>query len=286
MPVFLPCLKCICRPPARPATVQRFGMQIFQNGTRDLQTIPTDLPVGPGLRAGARAMGLRSIFGEGVTRRFFRVVDREGRVSLPEVGPVLVAGKSLAEVQETVQRTLRTQFHDISADVSLARLRTIRIYVVGDVLRPGAYDVGSISTPLNALFAAGGPSSRGSMRMLKHFRGDTLVQDVDLYDLLLHGVRGDVRRLEKRRYRDGPLPSAPRSQSKGMVRRPAIYEIQDEKSLADVLALSGGLLPAATLRHIEVERLIAHEKQTMLSLDIPQERQCPICNGSAGKVSH
>jgi polysaccharide biosynthesis/export protein len=253
---------------ARPPAVERFGMQVFDNGTRDLQMIPMDLPVGPEYVLGPGDGVSVDLWG-GVSRRFYKVVDREGRLSLPEVGPVMVAGKSLAEVQESVQKTLRTQFRDVSADVSLARLRTIRVYVVGDVVKPGAYDIGSLSTPLNALFAAGGPTGRGSLRILKHYRGNQLVQDVDVYDLLLHGVKGDIQRLE-----NGDTVIVPTLGAEitieGMVRRPAIYEQKDEQSLADAIALAGGLLPSATLRHIEVQRTVAHEKQTMLSLDIPQ----------------
>ena len=254
---------------ARPPAVERFGMQIFENGTRDLQTIPMDLPVGPEYVLGPGDGVSVDLWG-GVSRRFYKVVDREGRISLPEVGPLLVAGKSLAEVQQSVQKTLRTQFRDVSADVSLSRLRTIRVYVVGDVVRPGAYDIGSLSTPLNALFAAGGPTGRGSLRILKHSRGNELVQDVDVYDLLLHGVRGDIRRLENGDTVMVP-PLGPEITIEGMVRRPAIYEQKDEKSLADAVALAGGLLPSATLRHIEVQRIVAHEKQTMLTLDVPSD---------------
>ena len=253
---------------ARPPAVERFGMQIFENGTRDLQMIPMDLPVGPDYVLGPGDGVSIDLWG-GVSRRFYRVVDREGRMSLPEVGPLLVAGKSLAQVQESVQKTLRTQFRDISADVSLSRLRTIRVYVVGDVLRPGAYDISSLSTPLNALFAAGGPTARGSLRILKHFRGNELVQDVDVYDLLLHGVKGGMERLESGDTVMVP-PLGPQITVEGMVRRPAIYEQKNEKSLADVIDLAGGLLPTATLDHIEVQRTIAHQKQTMLNLNVPQ----------------
>jgi protein involved in polysaccharide export with SLBB domain len=254
---------------ARPPAVERFGMQVFENGTRDLQTIPMDLPVGPEYVLGPGDGVSIDLWG-GVARRFYKVVDREGRISLPEVGPLMVAGKSLAAVQESVQKTLRTQFRDVSADVSLSRLRTIRVYVVGDVVRPSAYDIGSLSTPLNALFAAGGPTGRGSLRILKHYRGNQLVQDVDVYDLLLHGVKGDMQRLENG---DTVLvpPLGPEITIEGMVRRPAIYEQKDEKSLADAIALAGGLLPSATLRHIEVQRIVAYEKQTMLNLDVPQD---------------
>ena len=254
---------------ARPPEVERFGMEVFENGTRDLQMIPMDLPAGPDYVLGPGDAISIDLWG-GVSRRFPARVDREGRISLPEVGPVLVAGKSLADVQQLVQKTLRTQFQDVSADVSLARLRTIRIYVVGDVTRPGAYDVGSLSTPLNALFAAGGPTTRGSLRIVRHNRGNDLVQDVDLYDLLLHGVKGNIERLENGDTVMVP-PLGAEITIEGMVRRPAIYELKDEKSLADALALAGGLLPTAMLRHIEVQRLVAHQKQTMLDMEVPSD---------------
>ena len=137
---------------------------------------------------------------------------------------------------------------------------------------PGAYDVSSLSTPLNALFVAGGPTSRGSLRIVKHFRGNNLIQTVDLYDLLLHGVRSDIQRLENGDSVMAP-PIGPQVTIEGMVRRPAIYELTDEKNLSRVLELAGGLLPTATLRHIEVQRTISHQKQTMLSLDIPDLRR-------------
>lgn len=250
----------------RPPKPRRFGMQVFENGSRDSQVIPFDLPAGPDYVVGP-GDGLTINLWGGVSQRFSRTVDREGRVSLPEAGPVLVAGKSLAEVQESVQSRLRSQFRDVSADISLSRLRTIRVYVVGDVKYPGAYDVSSLSTPLNALFLAGGPTPQGSLREVVHSRGDQVVQRVDLYDLLLHGVRNNVRRLENG---DTVLvsPMGPQVTVDGMVRRPAIYELRGEKSLSDVLALAGGLLPTATLRHIEVQRVVAHEKRTMVSFEV------------------
>ena len=191
-------------------------------------------------------MGWRLTCGAAFRGGSICTVDREGRVSLPEVGPVEVSGKSLADVQQNVQQVLRTQFRDESVDVSLARLRTIRVYEVGDVANPGAYDISSLSTPLNALFAAGGPTTRGSLRIVKHYRGNQLVETVDLYDLLLHGVKANIQPLENG---DTVLvpPVGPQVTVEGMVRRPAIYELKDEKTLASVLELAGGLLPMATL---------------------------------------
>ena len=204
-------------------------------------------------------MGLAIDLWGGVSRKLYRTVDREGRVSIPEVGPLLVSGKSLAEVQQNLQQMVRTQFRDESADVSLARLRTIRVYEVGDVVSPGAYDISSLSSPLNALFVAGGPSPRGSLRIIKHYRNNQLVETVDMYDLLLHGVRAGMERLDNGDTILVP-PIGPQVTVEGMVRRPAIYELKDEKDLASVLELAGGLLPTAAIRQIEVQRLVAHDK--------------------------
>jgi protein involved in polysaccharide export with SLBB domain len=249
----------------RPA--ERFGSEIFRNTINQPDTIPMDLPVGPDYVVGTGDSLSIDVWGS-VTQRLVRLVDREGRIALPETGPVLVTGKNLGDVQLEVQRALRTAFRDVSADVSVSRLRTVRVYVVGEVAQPGAYDISSLSTPLNALFAAGGITGRGSLRSLRHFRGKQLVEQVDAYDLLLHGLRSDLKRLENGDTLLVP-PIGPQATVEGMVRRPAVYELLDETSLAEVLELAGGILPAAALRHIEVQRLEAHEKRTMLTLDLP-----------------
>ena len=252
--------------PEQTAKPQRFGLAVFRDTTASNQVIPMDLPVGPSYVLGPGDGMTIDLWGS-VSERLFRVVDRTGRVSLPEVGPVLVSGKTLGQVQRMVQQLLRTQFRNVSADVSITRLRTVRVYVVGDVEHPGAYDVSSLSTPLNAEFAAGGPTRIGSLRVLQHWREGKLLQTIDVYDLLLHGVTSDILPLSNGDTVRVPTVG-PQVTVEGMVRRPAIYELRNEKTLAGVIRLAGGILPAATLKHIEVQRLVAHEKKTMLSLNI------------------
>jgi len=251
---------------ARRRSFERFGLDIFRNDANDSDSIPMDLPVGPEYVVGPGDSLAIDVWG-GVSQRILRTVDREGRISLPEAGPVLVSGSTLGDVQRNVQRLLRTEFRDISADVSLAKLRTVRVYVVGDVAQPGAYDISSLSTPLNALFAAGGVTQSGSLRSLQHYRGPTLIEEVDAYDLLLHGVRGDLKRLENGDTLRVP-PVGSQLTIDGMVRRPGTYELRGEKSLDDALELAGGILPAAALKHIEVQRLESHTRRTMLQLDM------------------
>jgi len=277
----------------RSPTLQRFGNDVFRNGTGNFAELPMDMPAGPEYVVGP-GDGLAIEMWGGVSQRLRRIVDREGRLALPEVGTVEVAGHNLGEVQRMVQGVLRTQFRDVEADVSLARVRSVRVYVVGDVERPGAYDVSSLSTPLNAVYLAGGPTSRGSLRILQHYRGNQLLQSIDVYDLLLHGVRSDMQHLEPG---DTVLvpPLGPEVTIEGMVRRPAIYELNGEKSLAEVLELAGGVLPSGTLRHVDVERVQAHESRTMLRLDIPENNNAvaatnaledfPVQDGDKVKIS-
>jgi len=259
-----------------PITLKRFGLDIFENGTGNFDQLPMDLPAGPDYVLGP-GDGLNIDLWGSVSQRLHRVVDREGKLSLPEIGSIQVSGHTLGDVQQMIQASLRSQFRTLEADVSLDRLRVIRVYVVGDVQRPGAYDISSLSTPLNALFQAGGPTSRGSMRIVKHFRGNQLVEDVDLYDLLLHGVHSGMQRLES-----GDTILVPtigkQVTLEGMVRRPGIYELAGETNLSQVLELAGGVLSSGTLRHIDVDRVEAHQSRTMLRVDMP------ISNDQAGVV--
>lgn len=260
----------------RSPVLERFGADVFRNGSGNLDQLPMDLPVGPDYVLGP-GDGLNVELWGGVSQRLQRVVDRQGQLALPEAGPVLVSGRTLGDVQRMVQGVMRTQFRDVDVDISLARLRTIRVYVVGDVQSPGAYDISSLSTPLNALYTAGGPSAGGSLRRLEHYRGKQLVQVIDTYDLLLHGVSGDLQHIQSGDIIKVP-PIGAQVTVEGMVRRPAIYELNEKSSLADVLELAGGVLPSGALRHVDVERVVAHEKRTMLRLDLPETSDQQVVN--------
>ena len=251
----------------RKGPLERYGLDAFRRLPGSVG-VPMDLPAGPDYVLGP-GDGLTIDLWGGVSQRLFRTVDREGRVSLPEAGPLLVSGRTLGEVQEVVQHILRAQYRDVSADLSLGRLRTVRVYVVGEVVSPGACDISSLSTPLNALFAAGGVTARGSLRHLRHMRGQQLIEEVDAYDLLLRGVRGNLANLENGDTLLVP-PVGPQVSVDGMVRRPAIYELRGDTNLGQVLELAGGILPAAALRHIELQRLEAHEKRTMLGVNLDE----------------
>lgn len=253
--------------PDQSSSLKRFGSDMFLSRGMQSRQVSLDLPVGPDYVLGSGDSINVSLWG-GLAQQFTRVVDREGQVTLPEAGPLVVAGFTLEQAQKAIQEALAPQFRNAKVEVSVSRLRTIRVYVVGDVQRPGAYDISSLSTPLNALYAAGGPTAIGSLRTVRHYRGKELIRDVDLYDFLLRGVRTDTERLQAGDTILVP-PAGQQVTVSGMVRRPAIYELRTETTLSEVLTLSGGVMVSAQTRDIKVERIQAHDKRITVSVNVP-----------------
>jgi protein involved in polysaccharide export with SLBB domain len=255
--------------PAAGGKLQRFGSNAFVVGSGNANELPMDLPAGSDYVLGPGDSLIVNMWG-GASDRLTRTIDRQGQIDLPEAGTIMINGLTIAEAQNAIQQALSAQFHNEHVEISLGRLRTVRIYVVGDVQRPGAYDVSSLSTPLSALYAAGGPTSRGSLRILRQYRGDRLVREIDLYDFLLKGVRSDVERLQPGDTLLVP-PFGPQVTVEGMVHRPAIYELNGEKTLNQVIDLAGGVLRTASLKQINVARIAAQENRTMVSLQLPDD---------------
>lgn len=252
--------------PDDPKGLKRFGSDIFRPEVVGLSQFPMDLPAGPDYVLGPGDTVTLNIWG-GVAQKLTQTVDREGRIALPESGPVVVAGLSLELAQKLVQAKLQPQFRDAHVDLAVTRIRAVRVYVVGDVQRPGAYDISALSTPLNALYAAGGPTATGSLRVVKHFRGKQLLGQMDLYDLLLRGVREGIEQLQPGDTilvpTVGPLVAV-----SGMVRRPAIYELLSETQLSNVLEMAGGVSVSANMDLIKVERIEAHDKRVTLNVKL------------------
>ena len=185
-------------------------------------------------------------------RRF--VVDARGQIVLPDVGPIAVAGLPYGQVASVLKAAMMRSYKNFDLSVTLGRLRSIQIFVVGDARQPGSYTVSSLTTLVNAVFASGGPTSRGSMRNIQLRRGDKTICDFDLYDLLM---RGDTSRDEQLRSGDVILipPAGPRVALAGSVERPGIYELRDSTTLEDVLQMAGGLSAIAAAQNAVLERV-------------------------------
>src|SRR3984885_6125868 len=251
--------------------LKRFGSEVFVNrddpthGGMGNRALPVDLPIGPDYVLGTGDALTINLWG-GISQNFARVIDREGKIALPEAGSMVVAGLTLQQARSSIESELKQQYHNAQVDVTIARLRTVRVYVVGDVQRPGAYDVSSLSTPLNAIYQAGGPTSVGSLRIVRHYRGQQLIREVDLYNFLLNGVRMDDERLQAGDTLLIP-PAGPQVAIFGMVKRPAIYELKGSSTLKDVLDDAGGATVAAALDHITIERIDPNKQRETVTLE-------------------
>jgi len=273
--------------PDSPEKLKRFGADVFtrrgfavdyNHPPSAVDSMPLDVPLGPDYVLGGGDELSISMWG-GVSQSFTRAINREGAITLPEAGQIQVAGLTLGNAQAAIGAALQPQFRNAHVAVTLARLRTIRIYVVGDVQRPGAYDISSLASPLSALYAAGGPTAIGSLRVMHHMRNGNSIGDIDLYDFLLHGIRNADDHLQGGDTLLVP-PAGPQVAVFGAVKRPAIYELRAEKTLAAGLANAGGLTVAAELSHITIERIVANQRREIIP--VPG----PAANGQANEEAN
>jgi protein involved in polysaccharide export with SLBB domain len=258
--------------PEQTVPLKRFGSELFLDrslfsmarGSTSTDT-PLDVPLGPDYVVGPGDTLTINMWG-GMTQSLVRVIGRDGQILLPEAGSLQVAGLPLQRAADLIEGALKQQYRNAQVSVTVSRLRSVRVYVVGDVQRPGGYDISSLATPLSALYSAGGPTAVGSLRVVRHYRGQRLIEDVDLYDFLLHGLQKSSARFES-----GDTlqvsPAGPQVAVSGAVKRPAIYELKPgESNLASVLDDAGGVTAAASLSHITIERIDANRQRETVTL--------------------
>ncbi|AHI29128.1 SLBB domain-containing protein [Marinobacter similis] len=180
-------------------------------------------------------------------------ISRDGTISFPQSGPMSVAGLSFDEAKQQITTKVSEQYIGVQVSVSLGELRSMRVFVLGEARNPGSYSVSSLSTITNALYVSGGIKLNGSLRNLQHKRNGKLVGTLDLYDLLLKGDSSDDTRLQPGDVIFIP-PVGNRVGIKGEVYRPALYELSNEETLADLVQMAGGLTPQAYPQRINIER--------------------------------
>ncbi len=245
---------------AEPDTLEVFGVRLFKRNSREFEPV-TFGPVDPGYRLGPGDEVTIVLTGD-VEDAYPLMVSREGMLFIPTVGQVSVNGLTLAQLEDRLYSVLGRVYSGVrrSADattrfqVSLGELRTNQIFVIGDVARPAAYQVSSVGTVLNALYRAGGPTTRGSFRNVEIWRGGQIVQHFDLYDYLLRGdSRSDVRLENNDRVFVPPVGSQARLE--GSVRRPGIYEVKSGEGIRELVSFAGGLKSDAIARRIQIDRI-------------------------------
>lgn len=248
--------------------LKKFGYDLFNYGA-DTFTPASDIPIPADYVLGPGDSLILQLYGkESATHNL--TISRDGSIQFPEIGPISLAGLTYSQMTEKVSEIVSEQMIGIKASVTMGPLRTVRVFVLGEVKVPGSYVVGSLSTMTNALFASGGVNGIASLRNIQLKRAGKTVTTLDLYDLLLKGdTSGDSRLLP------GDVifvPPIGRSAAvTGAVKRPAVYELKNEKTLAQLLELSGGLLPTAYTPTSKIERVSSNGEKTLVNVDINSE---------------
>lgn len=248
--------------------LEQFGYEMF---SRPVKFDPSDLmPVAPDYLLGPGDEIIVSIWGK-LNSRASVIIDRDGKISLPEFGTLHLAGMTFTEAKEFLGRELARYYKtsEVMMNVSLGALSSMRVFVVGKAAKPGSYTLSSMSTLLNALIAAGGPSKAGSLRDIRVNRGGKTIATFDLYDLLLRGKKtADVRLMP-----DDVIfipPTGPLVAVAGFVKAPGIYELKGETTASEVIEMAGGVSELAFSGRLKVDR-VSNGKLISLESDFAVE---------------
>jgi protein involved in polysaccharide export with SLBB domain len=231
--------------------VPLFGYNLFgsrQFGAADNLPAPGDYLIGPGDTIELRVWGAVDM-AQNLT------VDRNGEVSIPKVGSVVVAGAKAKDLEGVLEKRIARVFKNFEVSATLGNLRSMTVYVVGQARVPGAHTVAGFSTLISALFETGGPSALGSMRDLQLVRDGKPVTRVDLYDFIRRGDKSGDAPL-----RPGDVilipPAGPRVALLGALDQPAVYELKPgEQSLKGLLSFGGGISVLTTPHKALIERI-------------------------------
>lgn len=242
-------------------TLPRFGDDLFQTSP-ETYAPATFGALGPDYRLGPGDEVVVDVWGD-VVFRVDQTLDRSGNLLLPDAGQVHLQGLNLEQAKERLRTRYSSTISGFSKspataflDVSLARLKPVKVIVVGEARRPGSYDLSAASTILHAVVLAGGPNGHGSMRGIQLIRGDRVVATLDVAEYLRSGLRPGDARLEN----DDTIyipRSGPQVAARGEIHRPAIYEMKPGETLFDLITMAGGTTARTALDRAHVIRVLA-----------------------------
>lgn len=252
---------------APPDTNRIFGLDVFRRSTSQFEPDVAG-PVDPNYKIGPRDV-LALIMTGGVENSYTLEVTREGFIVVPQVGQIYVANLTLEQASDVVFRRMQSVYSALGRGagasthfyLTVAKLRTNQIFVVGDVEAPGSYQISSAGTMLTALYAAGGPSDNGSLRGIELRRGGSLVGTLDVYDYLTKGDASHDLRLESGDVVFVPV-HGPRVRASGEFVRPAQYELRQGETLQDLVRMAGGFTAVAGRSRVLIRRIVPPAERT------------------------
>lgn len=261
--------------------IRQFGYELFERPASSFAP-SVNVPVGPEYVVGPGDEIRVTIWGK-VEGNWNVVVDRDGNIALPKVGTIGITGFTFNELKDILYKEFSQYYSGFEMNVSMGQLRTIQVYVVGNAENPGAYNISSLSTLVNALFAAGGPSKTGTMRDIQVRRNGEIIVHFDLYDFLLKGDKTrDIRLMPE----DVLFiaPAGGHATIAGSVNNPAIYELKGDASALDLIGMAGGLSDTAFSGRLQIERIEDKSRQTVFEADLGRAGEIRVQAGDIIKV--
>lgn len=241
-----------------------FGHDFFREVAAKVTMEKQNIPVPPDYILGPDDEVQVVLWGR-ISGQYTLKVDRDGKINVPNVGPIFVAGQTFKDASVKIINQV-AQITGVNVDIAMGALRTLPLLVLGDVKKPGAYTISALATVTDALLLAGGPSDIGSMRNIQLKRNNKLITTLDLYDLLLKGDRSKDSVLQA-----GDVVFVPVTGKiagiAGNVKRPAIYEFKEDATLQNLIDLAGGILPSAYTQQIQIDRIVRNEKRVVLDIN-------------------
>ena len=216
----------------------RYGAHLFDKNVSTFAPID-NVPVPQGYLLGPGDTLKILLYGKEQSD-FILTIDREGNISFPRLGAISLAGLRFPEAKQLIERRVTDQMIGTAVVVSMGQLRSINVFMAGDIRTPGSYSISALSTLTQALYLAGGTTKIGSHRDIQVRRQGELASQFDLYDLLLDGdPSGDIRMLS------GDVIFVPVANVlvdiQGAVRRPGKYELLSGETLGDLISMAGGI---------------------------------------------
>jgi len=266
--------------------LHQFGYDFFDTQATSFAPV-LDTPVGPDYVLGpldSLSIHVWNVPEQSLNRSYIVPVERDGMIVIPQIGAIPVGGLTFSQAERAITNRLSAHLKRFEVHVAMARLRTIKVYVVGEVVRPGAYEISSLATVSNALYAACGPARSGSLRQIRLVRDNQALGEIDFYQFLMAGDRRQDARLQSGDVIVVP-PLGPIAAVSGAVKRAAIYELNPGTRLVDLLQLAGGVTPSANLQRCQLLRLDQDKGRIMIDIDLGKiidasGRKRPTANGA------
>ncbi len=245
-----------------------FGYDLFLNSPSTFAPVtevpvPADYVIGPGDELIVQLYGNQN-------RTVRLVVTRDGVVNFPELGPISIGGMSFNSARQLMEGRVTQQMIGVQASITMGETRTIRVLVTGEAVQPGYYTVSGLATMTTALYASGGVKTIGSLRDIQLKRDGQVVGRLDLYDVLIQGDTSDDSKLMPGDAIFIP-PVGPSVAVYGEVKRPAVYEIREGTTVAEVVRIAGGLTSEADASKLSLTQMDASRRRVVLDVDLASQ---------------